>query len=92
MSFSHAPTIDELLADGMIQAVMQADRVEPAELRTMLSGVADRIARRRQTEWKALRFFATPRLERRPDAESANARGRAFPAPVADACGAGLCC
>ncbi len=67
MSLSHAPTVDELLADGLVQAVMQADRVEPAELRTLLSGVADRIARGRQSEPKALRFFATPRLERRPD-------------------------
>ena len=47
MSFSRAPTVDELLADGLVQAVMQADHVEPNELRTLLSGVARRIARRR---------------------------------------------
>ncbi len=92
MSLSHVPTVDELLADGLVQAVMQADHVEPAELRTLLSGVARRIARRRQSEQKALRIFATPRLAWRPGADDANARARARPAPVAEACGAGLCC
>ena len=92
MSLSHAPTVDELLADGLVQAVMRADRVEPGELRTLLSGVAGRIARRRQGERKALRFFATPRLEWRPNAEGANALARALPAPLAEVCGAGRCC
>lgn len=92
MSLSHVQTVDELLADGLVQAVMQADRVEPAELRTLLSDVAGRIARRRQSERKALRFFATPRLEWRPNAEDANALARALPAPIAQVCGAGLCC
>ncbi len=92
MSLNHVPTVDELLADGLVQAVMQADRVEPAELRTLLSGVAGRIARRRRSERRALRFFATPRLEWRPNAEGANAAPRALPPPVAKACGAGLCC
>jgi len=92
MSLSHAPTVDELLADGLVQAVMQADHVEPAELKSLLGGVADRIARRRQSERKALRFFATPRLEWRPNAEGANALSRALPPPVAEICGAGLCC
>jgi hypothetical protein len=92
MSLNHAPTVDELLADGLVQAVMQADQVEPAALRTMLDGVAGRIARRRQIEHKALRFFATQRLEWRPSVGGANALTRALPAPVAEVCGAGLCC
>jgi len=92
MSLSHAPTVDELLADGLVQAIMQADRVAPAELRTLLSGVADRIARGRQSEPKALRFFTTPRLERRSNPDDASALARALPAPVAEACLAGLCC
>jgi hypothetical protein len=71
---------------------MQADRVDPSQLRTLLGGVADRIARRRQSEQKALRFFATPRLAWRPSADGANALARAFPAPVAEACVAGLYC
>jgi hypothetical protein len=40
-------TLDELLADPMIQAVMRADRVEPAALKDMLTGVADRLNQRR---------------------------------------------
>jgi hypothetical protein len=92
MSLNHIPTVDELLADGLVQAVMQADRVEPSQLRTLLGGVADRIARRRQSEQKALRFFATPRLAWRPGAGGADALAGVFPAPVAAACVAGLCC
>jgi len=92
MSLNFAPTVDELLADGLVQAVMRADRVEPAELRTLLDGVADRVARRRQNERKALRFFATPRLEWRPNADGANVLARAPSLPVAEACATGLCC
>jgi hypothetical protein len=92
MSLNHLPSVDELLADGLIQAVMQADHVEPAELRTLLSGVAGRIARRRQSERKALRFFATPRLEWRPSVEEGNRLAPALPPPIAEICSAGLCC
>ena len=38
-------TIDDLLADPLIQAVMRADRVETGALKQMLSGVA---AKRRE--------------------------------------------
>ena len=92
MSFSRAPTFDELLADGLVQAVMQADHVESSELRTLLSGVARRIANRREGERKAARFFATPRLEWLTNSGGANARTRALPASVAEVCSAGLCC
>jgi hypothetical protein len=92
MSFSHASTVDELLADGLIQAVMRADHVEPTELRALLGGVAGRIARRREGERKAARFFATPRLEWRTNSGDANALARALLTPVANTCGAGLCC
>jgi len=92
MSLNHLPSVDELLADGLIQAVMQADHVEPAELRTLLSGVAGRIARRRQSERKALRFFATPRLEWRPSVVESNRLAPALPPPIAEICSAGLCC
>jgi hypothetical protein len=92
MPLNHLSSVDELLADGLIQTVMQADHVEPAELRTLLGGVAGRIARRRQSERKALRFFATPRLEWRPSAEGANRLAPALPPPISEACSAGLCC
>jgi hypothetical protein len=92
MPINHLSSVDELLADGLIQAVMQADHVEPAELRTLLSGVVARIARRRQNERKALRFFATPRLEWRPSVGDANRLPLAPPPPIAEGCSAGLCC
>jgi hypothetical protein len=43
MSLSYNPTIDDLLADALIQTVMQADHVEPQALETLLQGVAKRI-------------------------------------------------
>ena len=39
-----AQTIDDLLADSLIQKVMLADRVEPQALKTLLDGTARRIA------------------------------------------------
>ena len=43
MSLSYNPTIDDLLADSLIQTVMRADHVEPLTLKTMLYGVASQI-------------------------------------------------
>jgi hypothetical protein len=40
----NVPTIDDLLADALIQKVMQADRVEPHALRNLLDRTAHRIA------------------------------------------------
>jgi hypothetical protein len=44
MAYRNAPTIDDLLADPLIQKVMQADHVEPQALRGLLNGTARRIA------------------------------------------------
>jgi hypothetical protein len=38
-------SIDDLLADPLIQAVMKADRVEPAALKSLLTDAAVRLAR-----------------------------------------------
>jgi hypothetical protein len=47
--WTHSPqTIDDLLGDSLIQAVMRADRVEPRALRTMLTGVGARVTASRQ--------------------------------------------
>jgi len=40
-------TLDDMLADPLVQAVMRADRVETAALKQMLTGVADRLRERR---------------------------------------------
>ena len=44
MAYRNAETIDDLLADSLIQKVMLADRVEPQALRTLLDGTARRLA------------------------------------------------
>ena len=44
MAYGSAQTIDDLLADSLIQKVMLADRVEPQALKTMLEGTARRLA------------------------------------------------
>ena len=48
MAYRSAETIDDLLADSLIQKVMLADRVEPQALKTLLDGTARRIADSRQ--------------------------------------------
>jgi hypothetical protein len=93
MSPRHAPTIDELLADGLIQAVMRADQVDPGALRTLLGGVATRIAARRDSAAKlAGTTFAPPRIEWRRPSGRTDAPARARPAPIAGVCGPALCC
>jgi hypothetical protein len=44
MAYGSVQTIDDLLADSLIQKVMLADRVEPQALKTMLEGTARRLA------------------------------------------------
>jgi len=77
MSKSARPTIDELLEDQLVQAVMRADRVEPGELRTMLVCAAGRIAATRP-----------PEPEAQPRRLALSSRPRR---PVAERCGAALC-
>jgi hypothetical protein len=93
MSLSYAPTVDELLADGLIQVVMQADHVESNELRTLLNGAAGRIARRRESVTRpAETLLAWPSVDRRPTSGRATAPARVRPALLADPCGSALCC
>ncbi len=44
MAYRSAQTIDDLLADSLIQKVMLADHVEPQALKTLLEGTARRVA------------------------------------------------
>ena len=44
MLLRHSPTIDELLGDSLVQAVMRADNVEPQALRMVLTDAANRVA------------------------------------------------
>ncbi len=44
MAYRSAQTIDDLLADSLIQMIMLADHVEPQALKSLLDGTARRIA------------------------------------------------
>lgn len=44
MAYRSAETIDDLLADSLIQKVMLADHVEPEALKTLLDKTARRLA------------------------------------------------
>ena len=84
-----ASTIDDLLADGLIRAVMRADRVEPGELKRLLDDVARRVVSQRAP--RPSQSFTIPRLEWRRDVDP-DASPAPLPTAIADACGVGLCC
>jgi len=93
MSLRHSPTIDELLGDSLVQAVMRADNVEPQALRTLLADAAFRVtARVERKPGSASRLLRNPSFDRRPASRGANAPARVRPAPPADPCGSPLCC
>jgi hypothetical protein len=88
-----SPTVDDLMADSLIQAVMRADRVEPQALKSLLNSAALRIgsARRR----RALTVFVGSPIDRRKTAsrgaDGPQAAGR--PARASDEdCGFARCC
>jgi hypothetical protein len=87
MSLCHIPTIDELLGDSLVQAVMRADNVEPQTLRILLADAAARVEQR-----QANALLTKPPIDRRPTSRAANAPARVRPAPLADPCGSALCC
>jgi hypothetical protein len=82
-----AQTIDDLLADSLIQKVMLADHVEPQALKTMLDGTARRLAASRSAatvqvgqDLRRRGFFRQPLLLMRPKPRMAGGE-----------CGASLC-
>ncbi len=93
MPLRQSPTLDELLGDSLVQAVMRADNVEPQALRTLLADTAFRLAARIDRKPGAeSRLPRNPSFDRRPTSRSANAPARVRPAPPADPCGSALCC
>lgn|GEM_PF-2963314 len=88
MAYRSAETIDDLLADSLIQKVMLADHVEPQALKTLLDGTARRIADARRAATVQVGqdlgrrgLFRGPLLVTRPHAR-----------PTGGECGASLCC
>ena len=94
MLLRDSPTIDELLADSLVQAVMRADSVDPRALRTLLTDAADRVACARLERKPRLRtgLFANPRIARRAIVQGANGSARVRPQLLADRCGSAFCC
>ena len=92
MSLRTHPTVDDLLGDSLIQAVMRADGVEPQVVRTLLAAAARRIAPAKDASapTTASVLFAEAPIDRRAAPRSVGSpRGR--PSPLADPCGSALC-
>jgi hypothetical protein len=96
MSLSYTPTIDDLLADSLIQTVMRADHVEPQAVRSLMRGVASRIGAQSRgvaPQRPAVVFVGSPN-----DRRTAYRGGNPTPAVrrpgrARDAdCGSALCC
>ena len=94
MSLNHRPTIDDLLADSLVQTVMRADHVEPQALKTLLNGVANRIARRPEGSQRPAAHFIGLTNDRRPPARSGNASqvARRVARRRDTGCGPAICC
>jgi hypothetical protein len=86
MSLRHSPTVDDLMADSLIQAVMRADRVEPQALKSLLNNAALRVDAGRRR--RARTVFARSAIDRR---NGGCAAGRAARVASED-CGSALCC
>ena len=94
MSLHHGLTVDELLADSLIQTVMRADQVEPQALRALLNGAASRIAATRR-ERTADRFgvvIVRSPNERRGSEPDAPLAARQAPRVRGEDCKLALCC
>ena len=66
MSTCFTPTLDDLLVDPLVQAVMSADRVDVARLRREMTRTAAHIAGRRGLDLAGarVRFAPPPRAAR----------------------------
>ena len=91
MSLRHSPTIEELLGDSLVQAVMRADNVEPQALRTLLADTAFRLAAARVEQRSASGLLAKSPIDRRAASRGATAPASLRPA-LASPCGSTLCC
>ena len=74
----HGPTIDELLRDSLVQAVMRADKVEPQALRLLLGNAASRVAasRLQQEPRSASGLLSRQPIDKRSTSRAANGSTR----------------
>lgn len=91
MPLHHTPTLDDLMADSLIQTVMRADRVEPQALKSLLNSAALRIGAARPR--RALTVFAGSAIDRRKPARTADASPGAVRAArmLPEDCGSACC-
>jgi hypothetical protein len=87
MAYRSAQTIDDLLADSLIQKVMLADHVEPQALKTLLDGTARRLADSR----RAATVQVGQDLGRRGSFRQPLLLMRPTPRAAGGECGASLC-
>jgi hypothetical protein len=87
MAHQNAPTIDDLLADPLIQKVMDADHVEPQALRSLLTGTARRLG----DSMSASSIQMRQELGRRGSLRGPLLLMRPAPRATGGGCGASLC-
>jgi hypothetical protein len=92
MSLRYSPTIDELLGDSLVQAVMRADDVEPQALKTLLADAAFRIAAAPRERRPTSGPMTRPAIDGRATSRDTNAPARLRRQSLAGACGSALCC
>jgi hypothetical protein len=92
MTQCDSPTIEQLLADSLIRAVMRADRVEPQALKSLMERAADRIALGTR-EHKAGRgaFFVNSAFDRAGVFAPVAIDDRARPRAAGEPCRTALC-
>jgi hypothetical protein len=83
-------TIDDLMRDALIGAMMRADRVEPQALRGLLAEAAARLARPAETRSGEGSLASKPPAERRAPLRTAGAPAR--PSAARDSRPAAFCC
>jgi hypothetical protein len=93
MSLRHGPTLDDLLADSLIQTVMRADHVEPEALKALLNGAARRIAAGRASQRPNAVFVPSGSDRRTASCAARSPIGVRRSRRVHDGdCGTALCC
>jgi hypothetical protein len=94
MLLSRHPTINELLGDSLVQAVMRADHVQPQALRTVLADAANRVAAARleREPRSGSGLYASPRIDSRETPRSPSRMPPIRRQPLADRCASAFCC
>jgi hypothetical protein len=66
----HEPTLEEMLADPIVKAVMRADSVDPGRLGEMLTWIADELRADMPMSFQSTGYFAEGRSPIAPSARA----------------------